>query len=454
MEVSVMLLDFRVKNYKSFRDEASFSMIAAPKQKGLDYSLFKTVHKGKKIKALPTSVIYGPNASGKTNMISAMDTLRAIVLRGNIRDSDENKTPNPAASNLELIPNSLLKEPEPVDFFIDFIENDTRIQYRLSIDLGLFLDGEYSRKVWYEELIVDGEQIFERTHDDLKIKIGEAISGFSPSNSDITHSSLGALVEKSLNPEELLLNNGFRLIVAPELAKFILNWFASKFIVICRADSLHLIKKFAEPQKKTIYVDQRVNEAAKVFGINSNALGYIPGENDTEPKLVSVWSDLPDGKLAIDAELFESYGTIRFVNLFPLIMRAIKTGATLVIDEFDASLHPMALMSIINIFHNDEVNIHHAQLIFNTHNPIFLNSNIMRRDEIKFVERNDETHNSTLYALSDFGTSGDNGVRLHEDYMKSYFVSRYGAIKDIDFTPIFEEIVGKEKGRDDAEPED
>ena len=108
------------------------------------------------------------------------------------------------------------------------------------------------------------------------------------------------------------------------------------------------------------------------------------------------------------------------------------------VDEFDASIHPMALMSIINIFHNDEINIHHAQLIFNTHNPIFLNSNLLRRDEIKFVERDEESQQSVLYALSDFGTTGEKGVRKHEDYMKNYFISRYGAIQDVDFTPIFE----------------
>ncbi len=77
-----MLLEFKVKNYKSFAEEAVFSMIAAPKQKGLDYSLMKTRVKGKEIKGLSSSVIYGPNASGKTNIIGAMDVLRSIVLRG------------------------------------------------------------------------------------------------------------------------------------------------------------------------------------------------------------------------------------------------------------------------------------------------------------------------------------------------------------------------------------
>lgn len=113
-----------------------------------------------------------------------------------------------------------------------------------------------------------------------------------------------------------------------------------------------------------------------------------------------------EGKVQLSAEMFESYGTIRFINMFPLVVNAILNGGTLVVDEFDASIHPMALMSIINVFHNDDININRAQLIFNTHNPIFLNSNLFRRDEIKFVERDDNTHFSKHYSLSDFGTAG------------------------------------------------
>jgi hypothetical protein len=62
------------------------------------------------------------------------------------------------------------------------------------------------------------------------------------------------------------------------------------------------------------------------------------------------------------------------------------------------------------------------------------------------VERDDDTHESILYALSDFGTSGERGVRKHEDYMKNYFISQYGAIKDVDFSPLFEEFVSANEG--------
>lgn len=179
--------------------------------------------------------------------------------------------------------------------------------------------------------------------------------------------------------------------------KLITDWFTNKFMVIYRADSMQLIKRFSDSQKRAIYVEKTTDKAAKLFGINSNALGYIISDDEAEANLCSLFKDRKNQKTAaMAAELFESYGTIRFINMFPLVIRAILTGGTLVVDEFDASIHPMALMSIINVFHNDDINIHHAQLIFNTHNPIFLNSNLFRRDEIKFVERDDDSHYSRL----------------------------------------------------------
>lgn len=438
-----MLLEFKVKNYKSFVEEMIFSLIAAPKQTGLDYSLYEKAEGKKKLKVLSSSVIYGPNASGKTNIIGAMDTLRTIILRGNIRNSEERNYTNPASSLLELIPNKESNDAQPVDFYIDFIENDIRFQYSLSIDLGMFLDAEYKRKILKESLSVDGKIVFSR---DGGLTIGDldGINEYLVESSKQSIENIVSIAENSLLDDELFLTNGFKLIFSQTIVKLIIDWLLSKFMVICHADSMQLIKRFSDPQKRTIYIEKTTDRAAKIFGANSNAIGYVLGEDDAEPKLCSLFKNVNNRNMAIAAEIFESYGTIRFINIFPIVIRAIKTGGTLVIDEFDASIHPMALMSIINIFHNDDINTKHAQLVFNTHNPIFLNSNLFRRDEIKFVERDDNSHSSVIYSLSDFGTSGSNGVRKHEDYLKNYFISRYGAIKDIDFTPVFEEILSLE----------
>ena len=123
-----MLPEFKIKNYKSFSDEADLAMTATPKQKGLDYSLCREKIKGKEIRGLSTSVLYGRNASGKTNIIGAMDVLRAIVLRGNIKNTEEQMMPNLAANNLELIPNNQDGEGRPVEFVIEFIEGGYKIR--------------------------------------------------------------------------------------------------------------------------------------------------------------------------------------------------------------------------------------------------------------------------------------------------------------------------------------
>lgn len=441
-----MLLEFKVENYKSFVEEAVFSMVAAPKQSGLDYSLLKEKVKGKLIKGLCSSVIYGPNAAGKTNLIGAMDVFRAIVLRGNIRNYNEKNSPNAAALSLELIPNNKLTDKRPVKFSITFLEKGIRINYELFIDLGKFLDEEYDRKIIEENLLVNDELIFRRDETLLfgNLKgIKEYLSGAVTQNKE----SAIEIAKSSLSQDELFLTNGFKLIFSQSFAQLIVDWFSDKCMVIYRADIMQLIQRFSDPKKKTIYVEKTTNEAAELFGINSNAVGYIVSDDEPEAKLYSIFEHGKGRKkTAIASEIFESYGTIRFINMFPLVIKAILTGGTLVVDEFDASIHPMALMSIINIFHNDDINIHHAQLIFNTHNPIFLNSNLLRRDEIKFVEREDKSQRSTLYSLAEFGTVGEKGVRKHEDYMGKYFISQYGAIKDIDFTPIFEEILENKDG--------
>ncbi len=442
-----MLLEFKVENYKSFVDETIFSMVAAPKQSGLDYSLMKEKVKGSIVKGLSSSVIYGPNAAGKTNIIGALEVLRAIVLRGNIKNTEEKNSPNAAIAALELIPNNSLEKGRPVRFSISFLQEKLRITYEISMDLGMFLDEEYSRKIIEEKLFVNNEKIFIRNKD-LYIGNLKPLEGYLSEITEQSKDSVLSIAENSLNDTELFLTNGFKLLFSQAFVKLIVDWFTNKCIVIYRADMVQFMKRFADPKKKTIYVEKTINQAAELFGINSNAVGYVVSDEEAEAKLYSIFKNGKTKKnTAIISEIFESYGTIRFINMFPLVIRAIMTGGTLVVDEFDASIHPMALMSIINVFHNDDINIHHAQLIFNTHNPIFLNSNLFRRDEIKFVERDDESHYSTLYSLASFGTAGEKGVRKHEDYMSRYFISQYGAIKDIDFTPIFEELLADEGER-------
>lgn len=439
-----MLLEFKFKNYKSFREEATFSMMAAPKQKGLDYSLFNIKKSGKEIKGLCSSVIYGPNAAGKTTVVGALDTFRSIVLRGNIRDSEDISSPNHAASKLSLIPNNKLTVSEPVSFYIDFIVDRFRIQYNLEMDLGLFLDAEHKREILSETLIVNGNRIFARSHSNatttsLNVDFSKDVATLFSKAAKADNESSVMIAMEGLDCEELFLTGGFKLIFSQTLAKMITDWFTNQLIVVYRADAAQMERRFLNPKENSVYVSETLNNAIKLFGVNANPIGYIV-EKDAESKLVSIIDRGKKQHSILPADVFESYGTIRFINLFPLVIRALQTGATLVVDEFDASIHPIALMNILNLFHNDEINVKHAQLIFNTHNPIFLNSNLLRRDEIKFVERDSIDYTSILFALSDYGTAGENGVRKNDDYLKSYLSNQYGGIVDIDFSAVFEKL--------------
>ena len=438
-----MMIEFRTKNYKSFAEEVKFSMVADQNQSELDYSLLEQSAAGKIIKGLCSSVVYGPNAAGKTNIIGAMEVFRSIVLQGDIRNSEKGASYEAATYILELIPNNTLSSSSPVEFSIKFFENGSLINYSICIDLGLFIAQNHTRRIISEELFVNKELIFSRREEKLnlgkeEIIMDEFLQGMNLKN-------ISSIAENSLHPEELFLINGFKSIFSHPIVKTLIDWFSNKFIVVYRADLMEANRNL----KKGVYVQGPISKAVKLFGATSNAVAYIADDDNSRANLCSLIQHPTTKKdVAISAESFESYGTIRFINMFPLIVKALKTGGTLIVDEFDASIHPMALMSIINIFHNNDINVHGAQLIFNTHNPIFLNSNLFRKDEIKFVERDDKTHASTLYALSDFTAAESQNIHKHEDYMKNYFVNRYGAIKDIDFEPIFEEILTKDNGDD------
>lgn len=439
-----MLLQFKTENFKSFLDEMNFSMTPAPKQKDLEYSILEHKIGNKTYKGLCSAIIYGPNASGKTNIISAMDVFKEIVLKGNIRNSDELRSPNISEGKLELIPNNLNRCPKSTKFYIRFVEGELLVEYEIKIDLGLFLDRNYQRRIEFESLRINDKTIYERT-DKIEFFNLKSIEKYLITEFRENEDSAKAIARNNLNETELFLTNGFKMMFSSKIVSFILEWFEEKFIVIYRADAAEIKSKLDNTEGGKIFINRTTNDAAKLFGINSNALGYVVPEDGREPQLCSIFKD---NGVAIPAKHFESYGTVRFINIFPLILKALVEGSVLVMDEFDANIHPMALMNIINIFH-DDINKKNAQLIFNTHNPIFLNANIVRRDEIKFVERDDETHLSTHYSLSDFKTSGSNGVRKADDYLKHYFLGRYGAVKDIDFYDLFETLIKDNSSEDD-----
>ena len=307
-----MLLEFRTRNYKSFADEMVFSMTPAPKQKGLDYSVLTQKAGSKDYKGLCSALIYGPNASGKTNVIGAMDTFKSIVLRGNINNADAVSL-NVAASSLELVPNCN-GSAAPTEFGIRFVDNGLLVDYSIIIDLGTFLDKDYPRRILEEQLTVNGKQVFLR-NETLEVQLPSVIKDYVNKSIKKKTAKMLDLAKDGLTDTELFLNNGFKSIYAQKLTAAILDWFANRFIVVCHAEDMRIVRKFADPKANTIYVEKTLTDAARAFGITANALGYKPN-SDKEGEDVTLVSIF--GNKLLPAEVFESYGTIRFINEFPL----------------------------------------------------------------------------------------------------------------------------------------
>lgn len=121
----------------------------------------------------------------------------------------------------------------------------------------------------------------------------------------------------------------------------------------------------------------------------------------------------------------ESSGTIKLFGILHYIVDSLKTGATLMIDELDAKMHPVLLKYIVKLFTDSEINKKNAQLIFTSHDLSLMDNSILRRDEIWFTAKGDE-QNSMLYSLVEIKMAGAT-ERKDGKYSKRYLEGKYGA---------------------------
>ena len=432
-----MLLNFRVKNFKAFKDNAILSM-EPEKIQDISYSILTEKVNEKDVKGLCSAVIYGPNAAGKTSIINAMSCFKQIILRGNINNVEDNRYEDYVSQSMELIPFIYDKEPQPVEFEIEFVSNGNKYDYELVADLGKFNDIKYERKIISEKLYVNDYSIFSRTIDDIEIKNLTKISDLLLEHFKQSLAKKNIDVAKAnLSKTTLFLTTDFDSFISKKICSSIKDWLMDKFIVVNKSN-LHSLKPVLK-EENSAFIEENINELAKEAGIVGSDFGYVKDNNQTQ--LVSIIEKNGNVAKGIAAERIESVGTLRLVGIAPYIFNILATGGTLVMDELDASLHPMIVMNIISAFHNDEINKRNAQLIFNTHNPIYLNSQCFRRDEIKSVEKDKKSKSSIIYSLSDFKTNGDKPVRNTTDYMRNYFVNRYGAIENVDFSDILQKAI-------------
>ena len=132
----------------------------------------------------------------------------------------------------------------------------------------------------------------------------------------------------------------------------------------------------------------------------------------------------------------ESAGTLKMFALYPELQEVLEKGSVFFIDELNARLHPLLVRNFLLTFLNPEINVNHAQLVFTTHGTWQLSNQLLRRDEIWFVEKDDRGV-STLYSLADFVDEDGARIRKDESYEKNYLIGKYGAIPTLKSIDIF-----------------
>lgn len=428
-----MLLSFRFGNYRSFRDDTVFSMKASS-QTTFNENLIRE----NGLRVLPSAVVYGSNASGKTNLISAFRTLNVIVRNGRIDAVGE-------LNNLELCPFLYANEERPIFFNIEFMNEGEHFIYELSFLVGKCQ--RVPRKICVESLsVVRGKStvnIFYRNADEVSLaKDSKALKVMGNNNvSNLKNIEENINNNFSSNTTNLFLTGGFKSTVCADLADKAIDYMVKKLMVFTNfpISRMHIgIGLDAPVEDRIVMWNKMLDKFIKKADFGPQKIRYVESEKtDTKAdmRLNSIYS-IDGVDYWIPSELMESQGTIKLIDFLVPFLNLFEMGGTLIVDELDASLHPEVVKGLLMLFNDSTKNINGAQLIFASHNAVFMSNKIFRRDQLFFIEKDKYTFASTLYSLADFGSTE---VRNDENYMINYFKGKYSTLPFVDFSTLLGE---------------
>ena len=409
-----MLLRFRVSNFRSFRTEQTLSMVAGPIR---DRSETVFHPSGVEDGVLPVAAIYGANASGKTNVVLALQFMRNAVRNSHARwEPDKPIQLDPFAG----------ESASPTTFAADFLLDGVRYQY------GFSAIPEAVLEEWVFAYPLGKKQAWFAREKGKPISFSAKLPGDNRTIERLTRPNSLFLSAAAQNNHEALspLYRWFLrslLFVVGERSK--IRW---QTIALCQdtesKDKLAQLLSLADLG----IVDLRVEDAPNIQTSLMNALTL--GIKDAPNIQTSLMNALTLGikrevlflhQIGVSTLPFrqsqESKGTIAFLSLLDPVLRALDDGGVVCIDELDDSLHPLLAREVIRLFSDAKRNPKGAQLIFNTHDTNLLSADVLRRDQIWFTEKARDGA-SQLYPLTDFKP------RREENLESGYLQGRYGAI--------------------------
>jgi uncharacterized protein len=419
-----MLLEFTTGNYRSFRDKVTLSLVASRDDSLEDENVGTTCE----YRAVRAAAIYGPNGSGKSNLLLAFNRMRRWVLNSS-KDSQHGESIPVAPFRLNT-----RTEAAPSFFEVIFLAGTQKYRYGFEATAEMVLS---------EWLLVQVASIRETT---LFVRQnGEIKPG--------TDFREGKGLEERTRPNALFLS-----VVAQfngKIAGEVVAWFeairgisglqegpTTRF----RSDTLGNPANLGIIREMIRQADVGI-EDIRERSVDPAQLRLAFPVDLPEPMRERMLEDMrrPELKtyhrkfdgdqrteelVEFDLARDESAGTRKFVQLLGPFLDALQRGSLLVVDEFEARLHPKLSRTLVRLF-NSAVNQKNSQLVFASHDPGLLSPRYLRRDQVWFVEK-DEAGASSLYPLSDFS------VRKGALFEKEYLAGEFGAIPHLgDLREIF-----------------
>lgn len=395
-----MLIEFSVNNYKSIKDDLTLNMMDLKNSS----------------KALPSAVLYGANASGKSNVLHAMKMMRRIVLNVDRIMLSTDKLPyNPFRLSSQT-------ESAPTSFDVVFEKEFKKYKYGFS----------YNSK----EIVSEYLMVYESARPTTIYEFEKNV--FKP-NSKIPS------LKKIVKPQNFLyLWEADKQNVEP--AKVVLEWF-DELIHISFDDEGGLRGVFS--QKWLDFLDEKTQKDMIVAFLQTADTGIkdvlkdSSGLEKQKRKMADgsfevFFVDSPQSVITIHEkfgknkqkegvayfDLFkdESTGTKKMFFIAELFIMALQYGSILFLDEMDANLHPILTRELIEFFNNPEINTLGAQLVFTSQDTNLLDLSLLKKEQIYFVEK-DRFGGSHLASLSDY-----NNVRNSDKVEKNYILGKYGAV--------------------------
>jgi len=409
-----MLLQFTVNNYKSIKDTTTFSMATTSKDRGNSFKV-------KKYELLQSAIVYGANASGKSNFLKALIFMRRIVLN---RDKVILST-----DRLPHYPFKLSTETEDSSssFEMVFFIKETKYRYGFELDNStvyaewLYADenGKES-KLFYRD--VDEEELYVnriKFKEGLRLKVSK--NQLFLWKCDQEGGKISASILQWFNYLNMIDGMEDGQYVNHAMRQMENEQFKKELIALVKTADIGIEDVFMEEEDipKNVIEDMPLPAELKKQFLESDSLKKVSLLTQHK-KYDEANNEIGITSFELDEE--ESRGTQKFFKISAPILNTLREGKVLIIDELDASLHPMLTKHLIKLFHNKEINKKNAQLIFATHDTNLLHPSMFRRDQIWLTQK-DKYGATELYSLAQF-----KNVRKDEDFEKKYIQGKYGAI--------------------------